>query len=166
MSAAVSPHELRQAMSRFATGVAVITTSDGHNDHVMTANSLTSVSLDPPMVLLCIQRTARFHDVVLASGRWAANLLPEHAAAAAGWFATRGRAVEQQLEGIAHHRGVDGMALLEGAIATLECRTRDVHDGGDHSIFVADVLSTTAHEEASPLIYYRGGFRTLADPCL
>lgn len=149
-------------MSWYATGVAVITTTDGVHDQVMTANSLTSVSLDPPLVLLCVQRTARFHAAVVASGVWAASILPAEAAAAAGWFATRGREAEDQLDGVPHHRGLNGVAVLDEAIATLECRTRDTHDGGDHRILVADVVAVTAAEgEARPLIYYRGGFHKL-----
>lgn len=149
-------------MSWYATGVAVVTTTDGVHDQVMTANSLTSVSLDPPLVLLCVQRAARFHAAVMASGVWAANILPAQASAAAGWFATRGREAEDQLSGVPHHRGLDGVAVLDAAIATLECRTRDVHDGGDHSILVADVVGASAAVgEARPLIYYRGGFHKL-----
>lgn len=163
MSEVPGSEDLRLAMSRYATGVVVATTyHDGH-DHAMTANSLTSVSLSPPLVLLCVEHGARFHDAVLACGLWGASILSVEATAAAGWFATRGRPIENQLEGIAHRRGEGNVALLEGALATLLCRTRDVHDGGDHSILVAETVDVEiAADPSTPLVYYRGRFAELA----
>ncbi|WP_262403602.1 flavin reductase family protein [Actinomadura sp. CNU-125] len=132
----------RGVMGRFATGVAIVTTvSDDGADHAMTVNAFTSVSLDPPLVMFCAERTGRFHDVVLATGRWAVSVLPEDMRDASQWFATRGRLLDGQLRGWAHTRGpATGVPILSRAVAAVECRTHAVHDGGDHTIVVGEVV--------------------------
>src|SRR5690349_18889956 len=108
----------------------------------MTVNAFTSVSLDPLLVLFCPEKIARFHDVVLESGTWAVSILGVEAQEAAQWFATRGRPLSGQLEGWKIQRGPrTGAAVFTDALAALECRTYAVHDGGDHSIVVGEVLS-------------------------
>ncbi|MDO5711003.1 MAG: flavin reductase family protein [Micrococcales bacterium] len=150
-------------MGRFATGVSVVTTRTGEHDHAMTANSLTSVSLDPLLVLVCVENDSRFHDAVLAAGAWGVSVLPHRARAAAAWLATAGRPLHGQLERIPHHRGpATGVALLDDALATLECRTREVVPAGDHQILLADVVAVDLAEHAEPgLLYFRGRYRTL-----
>lgn len=159
----VDQGRFRLAMGRFATGVTIVTTHiDGH-DHAMTANSLTSVSLDPPLVLVCVETEARFAQAVRTSGFWGISVLAHHARPAAAWLATRGRPLHGQLDRIPHHRGrVTGVALLADALATLECRTRQVVEAGDHHVLIADVLSADLVEHAQEaLLYYRGRYRTL-----
>ncbi|WP_226345098.1 flavin reductase family protein [Agilicoccus flavus] len=154
----------RQAMGRFATGVTVLTTvADGH-DHAMTANSVTSVSLEPLLVLACVELEARFHDAVIEAGVWGLNVLPGGARPTAAWLATRGRPLHGQLDRVPHRRGpATGVALLDGAIATLECRTRDVHRSGDHDILVADVLSVDLDPaDADALVYWRGEYHRIS----
>ncbi|QXJ24490.1 flavin reductase [Actinomadura graeca] len=150
----------REVVGRFATGVAVVTTVAGAEDHAMTVNAFTSVSLEPLLVLFCAEKIARFHDVVLDTGLWAVSILPDTMRDASEWFATRGRALDGQLDGRPHTRGpATGAAVLAGAVAALECRTHAVHDGGDHSIVVGEVLTLdTPAPHAAPLIYYRGGY--------
>ncbi|MDH4016127.1 MAG: flavin reductase family protein, partial [Actinomycetota bacterium] len=84
----------RRATGRYATGIAVITTRADGLDHAMTANSFTSVSLDPLLALVCVERDSRFHSAVLAAGTWAVSFLPEGQEATARWFATRGRPLD------------------------------------------------------------------------
>ncbi|WP_084264975.1 flavin reductase family protein [Actinomadura macra] len=159
----IDPALFREVAGRFATGVAIVTTVVDGEDHAMTVNAFTSVSLEPLLVLFCAEKVARFHDVVLDTGRWAVSILPDDMRDASEWFATRGRALDGQLQGWPHTRGpATGAATFTGAIATLECRTHAVHDGGDHSIVVGEVLALeTPAPHAAPLIYYKGEYRSL-----
>lgn len=154
----------RKAMGRFPTGVTVVTTTHAGLDHAMTANSFTSVSLEPPLVLFCVEREARFHEAVEAAGVWSVNVLDDSARAVAAWLATRGRPLHGQLERLAHRRGpLTGTALLDQSLATLECRTVALHPGGDHTIFVGEVLGLELAESgAGALVYYRGQYGHLS----
>jgi len=160
----VSPDAFRQALGRFATGITVATTLKDGVDHAMTANSFASVSLEPPTVLVCVEKITRFHEAVLSSGLWAVSVLGEGARDVSVWLASRGRPLAGQLDGVAHGRGAHtGAAVLTGALAVVECRTRDVHDGGDHVIVVGDVLGVeTPTTDARPLVYYTGRYHGLS----
>lgn len=159
----VDEASFRAAVGRFATGITVVTTRHDGVHHAMTVNSFASVSLDPLLVLFCAEKAARFHAAVLAAGTWGVSVLGESGEAASTWFATRGRPIADQL---ADHRWrpgpLTGAALLDDAIATLECRTRSVHDGGDHTIVVGDVLAVGRPPgPARPLLYYEGRYTAL-----
>ena len=153
----------RRAMGRFATGVTVLTTRTRDLDHAMTANAIASVSLEPLLLLVCVEREARFHDAVVEAGVWGISVLSSHDRPGADWLATRGRPLHGQLDRIAHHRGPQtGVALLYGALSTFECRTTEVHLAGDHSIVVGEVVAvTTAAHPGEALLYYRGRYVTL-----
>ena len=153
----------RRAMGRFATGVSVLTTLAGAHDHAMTANALTSVSLEPLLMLVCVEREARFHDAVTESGLWGVSVLDETARPASQWLATRGRPLHGQLDQVPHRRGaVTGVALLEQSLAALECRTTAVHPAGDHSIVVGEVLAIGLPDSPEgPLLYHRGAYTHL-----
>ena len=157
--------EFRQAAGRFATGIAIVSTVHEGVDHAMTVNAFTSVSLDPLLVLFCPEKIARFHDVVLESGQWAVSILGTEAREASQWFATRGRPLAGQLDGWEIQRGQrTGAAIFSHAIAAVECRTYAVHDGGDHSIVVGEVLAVTEPSpEGGPLLYYSRNYRRLDD---
>jgi flavin reductase (DIM6/NTAB) family NADH-FMN oxidoreductase RutF len=154
----------RRAMGRFATGVTMLTTRSGDVDYAMTASALTSVSLEPMLLLVCIEREARFHDVVLEAGVWGVSVLSVGDRPGADWLATRGRPLHGQLDRIAHHHGPrTGVALLEGALSTFECRTTDVYPAGDHSIVVGEVVSVASDPRpGEALVYYRGRYGALA----
>ena len=153
----------RRAIGRFATGVCVLTTRTRDLDHAMTASALTSVSLEPLLLLVCVEREARFHDAVVDAGVWGISVLSSHDRPGADWLATRGRPLHGQLDRIPHHRGRHtGVALLDGALSTFECHTTAVHPAGDHSIVVGEVVSvTTAPHPGEALLYYRGRYVTL-----
>ena len=102
MPAQPTAAEFRRAAGLFATGIAVVTTVVDGVDHAMTANSFTSVSLDPLLVLVCVERDTRFHDALLASGRWAVSVLDVSARDTAVWLATKGRPLEGQLDRVPH----------------------------------------------------------------
>lgn len=156
----------RGALGRFASGVTVVTTVVDGIDHAMTASAFTSVSLVPPQVLVCAHRVSRFHEAVLESGTWGVTILAESGQDASSWFADRGRPLADQLASHRHHRGVTGVALLDDGLAWLECTTSAVHDGGDHSIIVGDVVAAQVDDAAGgtadrPLLYYRSHYGTI-----
>ena len=152
----------RQAVGRFPSGIVVVTTSAGH---AMTVSAFASVSLEPPLVLFCAAKIARFHDAVLEAGSWGVSILAEDAEKTARWLATRGRPLEGQLDEIPHRPGVvTGAPLLDSALATLECQTFAVYDGGDHSIVVGRVVAVGGPADPrahGPLVHYAGRYRPL-----
>jgi len=152
--------QFRAAMSRFATGVTIVTTVADGIDHAMTASSFVSLSLQPPLVLVCVERDSRFHDAITVADQWGVSVLEESQQECAQWFATRGRPLEGQLDRVAHHRGETGVALIDGAIAHVQCRTLQTHLAGDHDIVIGQVLAL-ASGEGSPLVYFRGHYRVL-----
>lgn len=159
----VDPQHYRRAMGRFTVGVTVVTTFAGRHDHAMTANSITSVSLEPVLLVLSVEQDARWHDAVLESGVWGISVLGRSSRATAEWLATPGRPLHGQLDRVAHHRGdVTGVALLDGALAAFECRTHAVHPAGDHSLVVGEVVSVHTPEETEPaLVHFRGRYTEL-----
>lgn len=154
----------RRAMGRFATGVTVVTTFAGGQDHAMTANAIASVSLEPLLLLVCVERDARFHDAVEEANVWGVSVLAAQARPVADWLATRGRPLHGQLDRIAHHPGpATGVALLEDALAHFECRTTALHPAGDHSVVIGEVLSVhTPDHTGDALLYYRGRYGQLS----
>lgn len=161
-----TPADFRAAASQFATGITVVTTVLHGVDHAMTVNSFTAVSLEPLLVLVCAERSTRFHDAVLGSRLWAVSVLPDTGQAHAAWLATKGRPLDGQLDRVAHTRGpLTGAAVLVGSLSVFECETYAEHDGGDHTIIVGRVLGTRVDDrETGPLVYHRGAYRTVADP--
>ena len=157
--------DYRRVVGRFATGVTVITASLDGEQHAMTCNSFTSVSLDPVLVLFCAEKIARFHDVVLASGSWAVSVLAQGQEEVSRRFAVRGRPLEDQFSGLPYSPGpVTGAALLDGALAALECRTVSVTEAGDHTVFIGEVLGLGVPDpEGDPLLYYEGRYRAFRD---
>ena len=162
----VSAADFRRVAGCFATGVVVVTTRLDDADHAMTANSFTSLSLDPLLVLVCVDRATRFHEAITSAPDWGLSILDAAAQPTAAWLATRGRPLADQLARTPHTRGPHtGAALLTTALATLECRTAAVHPGGDHSIIVGSVLAATlAPEPPDPLVFYRGAYHQLGRP--
>lgn len=159
----VDPNAFRQALGRYATGITVVTTTVGGVDHAMTANAFTSVSLQPPMVLVCVEKVTRFCEAVLASGVWAASVLAADDQETAVWFAARGRPLERQMDRVTHARGLrTGVPVLTRSLAVVEVRTTAVHDGGDHLVVVGKVLGvSTQRPDAAPLVYFASRYQAL-----
>lgn len=156
--------QFRRSIGRFATGVCVVTTRVANLDHAMTVNALTSVSLEPMLVLVCVEREARFHDAVIGAGVWGVSVLTASARPTAQWLSTRGRPLHGQLDRVAHHHGsATGVALLDDATAWLECRTYAVHPGGDHSVLIGEIVSArTGNLDDGVLVYHRGAYGRLS----
>lgn len=159
----VDPQDYRQAIGRFATGVSVVTTVAAAGPRGITVNSLTSVSLDPVLVLFCVEHVARFHADVMASGEWGVSVLRAEQEELSRLFATRGRPDDDEhFATVAHQRGArTGVPLLDGALATLECRTVSTHEAGDHTVVLGEVLSVATASVGEPLLYFEGRYRGL-----
>jgi flavin reductase (DIM6/NTAB) family NADH-FMN oxidoreductase RutF len=157
--------DYRRVVGRFATGVTVITTTLDGEHHAMTCNSFTSVSLDPVLVLFCAEKIARFHDVVLTSGTFAVSVLAQGQEDVSRRFAVRGRPLEDQFVGLAHsHGSTTGAAVVDGALAALECRTVSTTDAGDHTVVIGEVLGLGVPDPSGdPLLYYEGRYRAFRD---
>ena len=155
----IDARTFRHALGRFPSGVTVVTVRDSEGrDFGMTVSAFASVSLDPPLVLVCIGDDATIAGAVAAAGQFAVSVLAEHQGALAQRFADSGA---DRFAETAVWRGTTGIALLEGAAAHLECAIVARHRGGDHTIVVGEVLAATAAEDGRPLIYQRGGYRRL-----
>ena len=161
----VDPLAYRQAAGRLPTGILIVGTTLEGIDHVMTVSAFSSVSLDPLLVLFCAEKIARFHDAVLAAGSWAVSVLDEDSEKISRWLSTRGRPLAGQLDEVPHHPGpLTGAPILDRALSALECRTTAVHDGGDHSIVVGEVIGVAGpRSPGRPLLYYAGRYRRLDD---
>lgn len=154
-----SSTRLRSAFSCFATGITVVATG-GSSPSAMTANSFTSVSLDPPLVLVCVRVNAVFHSSIQEFGAYSVNVLSSEQQDIARHFANPARHVA----GAEFARGRwaaganTGAPLLDQAHAWLECTLDQTYDGGDHSIFVGRVLDFDLDSDKEPLLFYGGGY--------
>lgn len=153
--------ELRNAFGCFATGITVITTTDGDGAHYgVTANSFTSVSLDPPLVLFCLDNKSMSFDAFRGGRHFVVNILGEEQQAVSGRFA---RSDADKWDGMTFDVWDTGCPVLPGCMATMECDTRAVHEGGDHIIVVGQVRRLVYDRDGTrPLIYYRGRYEAIS----
>ena len=150
----------RRAISHFATGVTVVTSTGDDGPAGLTANALCSLSLEPLLMIVCLDRGSRTLRAVRRSGQLAVNVLGRHQQGLAAGFASK--APEAQKFAGVPHREVDGVPVLDGVVAWLTGEVRDLVPGGDHVIGVAEVASVGA-PGGEPLVYFRGGYRALRD---
>jgi len=155
MTCPVYPRDLRAAFGKFATGITVITARANGLCCGMTANSFTSVSLHPPMVLVCVANTARTLGHVRSTGAFGVSVLAEHQLEVSNHFAGR-----SECDDIAFV-DLDGVPTIKGALAHFACTLGDVHDAGDHAILVGHVTAF-ASQDGPPLLYHGGAYRALA----
>ena len=154
----VSPDEFRSVLGRFPSGVTVVTTkaADG-SDEGMTVSAFSSVSLVPPLVLICIEKTASVHEALMRAPQFVVNIL----SAKQEQIARRFSIVDiDRFEGVGFSRSRNGIAVLDDVLGVIECSSYEVHDAGDHTIIVGEVEATHV-ENGSPLLYYRGGYAQL-----
>ena len=150
---------LRDAMGCFATGITVVTTiGEGRRPHGLTANSFTSVSLDPPLLLVCIANTASSAAILRAAETFGVNVLQIGQQPASNRFAGRG---EDRFATTAWAPGETGVPLLDGSLVSFECRRHAIHEGGDHFILVGEVVRAQFEPRRDPLLYFRGKYRRL-----
>lgn len=155
----VSKDEFRIALSRFVSGVTVVTSLGKDNRPAgITVSAFSSVSLEPPLVLACIDKRASLHDYLGEGRHFAVNILAEDQEHLSRRFASKD---QDRFDDRGYREGVTGAPLLEGAIAHIECRVVHAYPGGDHTIIVGEVEAASVAEH-KPLAYYRGRYSHLA----
>ena len=150
-------------MGTFATGVTVVTTCHDDLFHGFTANSVTSVSLDPMLLLVCVDKGATAHAQLKSASTFGVSMLGAAQQEISNLFAQTSEPELGGLRGIDYHLGPYGAPLLAGSIACVECRVKEALDGGDHTIFIGEVLGGEILSDDAPLLYFRGSYRQLAE---
>lgn len=152
--------EFRDALGHFATGITVITAMDDEGPVGLAANSFTSVSLDPPLVLFCPAKTSSSWPRIERANSFAVNILDDAQEEVCRIFATPG---EDRFSKVGWHLSPSGSPLLDDVHAFLDCVLHEVHDGGDHWIVVGRVIDLGIEADAGPLLYYRGAYSRLGE---
>lgn len=154
----VSQEEFRAALGRFASGVTVVTTVDKEGRwHGITVSAFCSVSLEPPLILICIDKTTGSHPAFEIDGAFVVNVLREDQARLSNHFASPAADKFDQIE---YTKSDGGIPVLENALVNLECRLVYAHEGGDHTIFVGQIEKSKV-ADGKPLVYFYGDYRKL-----
>jgi flavin reductase (DIM6/NTAB) family NADH-FMN oxidoreductase RutF len=158
----IERNELRRVMGHFATGVTIITTRSAAGElHGLTANAFTSLSLDPPLLLVCVDKKAESYPAFEESKVFTVNILAEDQEALSRRFAVSGGG-GKKFEGVAYHLGANGAPIIEETVAYIECSLHAAYDGGDHTIYLGEIQQAEI-TEGKPLLFFRGGYRALGD---
>ena len=161
----LGPDDFRRVMSHFASGVTIITAWDADQRPTgLTASSFTSVSLHPPLILVCVSQKAQSYPAIRAAGRFAVNILSAGQEAISRRFATTtSSSGDEKFAGLDYRPGPLGLPILTDALAELECTVVHAYPGGDHTIFVAQVDAADSRGDADkePLLYFRGKYSRL-----
>jgi flavin reductase (DIM6/NTAB) family NADH-FMN oxidoreductase RutF len=156
----IEKNQLRQIMGHFATGVTVITTLNQAGElHGLTANAFTSVSLEPPLLLISVDKKAESWPAFEESKVFTVNILADTQEALSRKFAVSGG---NKFEGVAYRIGANGAPILDGVLTYIECTLYAAYDGGDHSIYLGEIQQAETLE-GKPLLFFRGGYRALGD---
>lgn len=159
MSQTVESVQLRQVAGHFATGVTVVTSRDGSGEFCgLTMNAVSSLSLDPPLFLICVDRKSKSLQTILESGVFAINVLARDQEEVSGIFASK---VENKFAEVDYRLGVTEVPLLDGTVASIECRVVDSYPGGDHVIICGQVENAEVNG-GEPLLFYQGGYAELS----
>jgi len=150
--------QFRNVLGHFATGVTIITAMDDGEPVGLAANSFTSLSLDPPLILFCVAHTSSTWPRIEAAGMFAVNILGEEHEELSGLFAKKGA---DRFSQTPWRVGVSGAPVLEEAIAYLDCQFEAEYPGGDHKIVVGRVLDLDMREGSRPLLFYKGGYERM-----
>ncbi|MFQ5750803.1 MAG: flavin reductase family protein [bacterium] len=155
---AVSSETYRQVLGRFATGVTIITVKNEDGMHGLTVNAFTSLSLDPPLVLICIQKNGVSHGYFSGTRSFVVNILNEKQEELANRFADTQLNSQQRFQQLSFQFTRDGIPILRGTLGHLECRLVNQYDGGDHSIFIGQVENAEVAETGKPLLFYESQY--------
>ena len=153
----IDEFRFRQALGYFASGVTVVTTGHEGQLYGMTVSSFSSLSLSPPLVLICIDKAVPTHDALRDAGQFVVNILEKRQEHLSRRFAMPG---DDKFKGVAWHTGTLGLPVLDRVLAVIECRMHATLDGGDHTIFVGEVIDAMV-DDGTPLLYYRRGYHEL-----
>ena len=163
---AITPDQVRNAMRFWTTGVTVVTGKHAGEIHGMTVSSFTSLSLDPPLVLVSLEKGARTHNLVKNGGVFAVTILASDQGAISDRFAGRETEVTDRLAGLATHTLTTGCPLLDGGLAFVDCRLTATYDAGTHTIFIGEIVALEVNgaiEGMMPLVYFDRGYRRLGE---
>jgi flavin reductase (DIM6/NTAB) family NADH-FMN oxidoreductase RutF len=156
----IERNELRRVMGHFATGVTIVTTHDGSGRcYGLTANAVCSLSLSPPLLLICVDKGAESYPAFERSRTFVVNILAESQQEISRRFAVSGG---EKFTGVPYRTGSTGAPILENSLAYVECRVVAAHDGGDHTIYIGEVESCDA-VGGTPLLFFRGRYHHLRD---
>ena len=150
--------KFRDVMGTFTTGVTIVTTIDNKTPHGITANSFTSVSLSPPLVMFCLGKSSTNFESFMASDCFAVNILSSQQDALSTRFATF---EGDRFDGLNWTAWDTGAPILENVIAAIDCRLETSHDAGDHVIVLGLVVRAEVQNNAPPLLYFKGGYERL-----
>jgi len=152
--------DFRATVGSFATGVTVVTTGGEEHAYGMTANAFSSVSLDPPLVLVCVMSHSEGSEHIQRNGVFAVNILGADQEPISRYFASRDRPRGgDAFQEVAHRLGVSGSPILDGAVGFLDCRLHAAHDAGDHQIFIGEVLELGFDSDGEPLVFHSGRYK-------
>lgn len=158
-----SSKEFRSTVGAFATGVTVVTTRGEEHAYGMTANAFSSVSLDPPLILVCVISPSEGAEHISRNGVFAVNILTIEQEPMSRYFASRERPRGRDaFREVPHRFAASGSPILEGSAAFLDCRLHTTHEAGDHVIFIGEVLELEVRNSHEPLLFHGGGYRLLA----
>jgi len=154
----ISKNEFRRALGRFASGVTVVTAKDADGKlHGITVSAFCSVSLEPPLILVCIDKNTGSHHALLQTDSFVVNILRDDQQNISDQFAAY---LPDKFAGVKYRLGIDDLPVLEDALANLECRLVNSHPNGDHTIFVGQIERATIND-GEPLVYFHGDYRML-----
>ncbi len=157
--------DFRSTVGSFATGVTVVTTRGDEHAYGMTANAFSSVSLDPPLVLVCVISPSEGAEHIQRNECFAVNILHAEQEPISRYFSSRDRPRGRDaFREISHRLGASGSPILDGAVAYLDCRLHATHEAGDHLIFIGEVLELGFDPEGEPLLFHSGRYRLASDP--
>ena len=159
---AFSSKDFRSALGSFATGVTVITTGGEQHAYGMTANAFSSVSLDPPLVLVCAKSGAEGSEHIERNACFAVNVLGAEQEPLSRYFSSKDRPRgHDAFRDVPHLVGVSGSPILKGVTSYMDCRLHETHTAGDHEIFIGEVLALEVSPEVEPLLFHGGGYAYL-----
>jgi flavin reductase (DIM6/NTAB) family NADH-FMN oxidoreductase RutF len=152
----ISRNEFRYALGSFASGVTIVTTKDaGGRLHGITVSAFCSVSLEPPLILVCIEKNTGSHRALAESTAFVVNLLGSNQQYLSERFASH---LPDKFEGVSYRRGIEDLPILENTLANLECVLKYSYEAGDHTIFVGQVEKSHVSGDGEPLVYFHGNY--------
>lgn len=162
------PVLFRQVLGRFATGVTVITVRKGDIQRGMTANAFSSVSLNPPLILVSVDKRADTHALMMESEIFCVNFLAEHHRDWSDWWAGKAPKDQDQFANIPYSAKATGCPVLEGSLGYIDCKVWARYDGGDHTLFVGEVQEAFVNNDPNlkPLLFFSSKYRKLSDDTL
>lgn len=159
----IEPQIFKNVLSHWASGVTIVTTLDNQQPVGMTASSFSSVSVTPSLISVCIAKKLHTHQAIVNSGFFAVHILNVTQVEWGMRFAGMIPEITDRFEGLAVQTATTGAPILPGVLGWLDCRVYGAYEGGDHTIFVGEVVAGESNDRTAPLLYYHRNWRQLAE---